>query len=535
MGRGGYNSLILIRRALVFAVLFGCTAAAQQQRPPEALTVVVMPFENESRAPGLEWIGEAFPEVLGQRLASTSIFVISRDDRLYAFDRLGIPANLRPSRSTLYRIAEEMDADFAILGHFQYDGQTFSGSAQALDLKRLHLLPEVRESGPLPNLLDLQNALAWDLMTQLQPRSAGSRTTFLAQSPAVRLDAFENYSRGIIAQTRPEKIQRFREAVRLNPSYAAAILQLGRTYYAGRDYENAALWLDRVPRTDAAAREAGFYQGMSYYYLGQFDKAETAFSFVASRLPLTEIYNNLGVVAARRRHNAVDYFQKAADADPGDADYRFNLALALVRAGDSAGAMRQLREALSLRPSDSEARSLLDLWTGAGRASAANLPLERVKRNYDEASFRQLAFEIESATEMKLAQADPATHARVHVDQGRQMLAEGFKAEAEKLFREAVVLDPANAAAHAGLAETLEAGADAAAARAEAMTAIQLQPSATAYLVLARLDLRDNKVQAASDNADHALALEPANSAALALKREIAVRLPGGAAQEPRP
>ena len=120
----------------------GVVAAAQIQ---EAQTLVVMPFENESHAPGLEWIGEAFPEVIGQRLASSSLFVISRDDRLYSFDRVGIPANIRPSKVTLYEIAQEMDADFAVLGRFTYDGQSFTGAAQLLDVKQLRLLPEVRE------------------------------------------------------------------------------------------------------------------------------------------------------------------------------------------------------------------------------------------------------------------------------------------------------------------------------------------------------------------------------------------------------
>ncbi len=187
-----------------------------------------------------------------------------------------------------------------------------------------------------------------------------------------------------------------------------------------------------------------------------------------------------------------------------------------------------MREELALRPNDSEARALLDQIGGhAQNASAA--PLERIKRNYDEASFRQLAFEIENAMESKLAQTDPASHARVHIDQGRQLLAEGFKAEAEKLFREAITLDPANAAGHAGLAESLEDGPEAASARAEANTANRLQPSAQAFLVLARLDLRDNKAEDAAQHVEQALALEPANAAAQALKREIAAKVTGAA------
>src|SRR5207237_7001691 len=69
-------------------------------------TLVVLPFENRSQAPGLEWIGEAFPEVMSQRLGSPNLFAVTRESRDYAFDRLGIPSTTRLSRATLYRIAE---------------------------------------------------------------------------------------------------------------------------------------------------------------------------------------------------------------------------------------------------------------------------------------------------------------------------------------------------------------------------------------------------------------------------------------------
>src|SRR4029077_3877778 len=111
--------------------------------------------------------------------------------------------------------------------------------------------------------------------------------------------------------------------------------------------------------------------------------------------------------------------------------------------------------------------------------------------------------EIQNATEMRMTQTDPVTHARFHVDRGRQMLSEGFAAEAEKQFREAVLLDPVNIAAHVGLANSLETS-DAKTARAEAMTALHLHPSADIYLTIVLLDLRANNVQAAAEDLDHA-------------------------------
>ena len=538
-----YNQATLQRFALfamgLMALVFLCAAsvARAQNAAGGTETVVVLPFENGSKAPGLEWIGEAFPEVVGRRLAaSTSLFVVPRNDRVYALDRLGIPANARPSLATLLRLGEEMDADFLVLGRYAYDGQTFTATAQLLDMKKLHLSPEVKEAGPLPKLLDLQLALTWDMMRVMNPGELSSRNAFVAAGPSVRLDALEKYIRGVIASDRAERLRNLREAVRLNPSYPPAVLLLARTYYDARDYANAASWFARVPAGDPAAREAQFYLGMSQFYTGDFVHAQAAFDFVATRLPLTEVYNNLGVVAGRRGlKTAAEYFQRAVQADPSDPDYHFNLAVALARSGDAAAAAKHLRQGLELRPADAEAKTFLDQLSSGTSAAATpapgtagksmKLPLERIKSNYDEASFRQLALEIENLNETRLAKTDTHTHASFHVQHGRQMLAENFLTVAEKEFREAAVLDPANAVAHAGLARVLELTNDAVGARAEARSSVRLTPNADAFLVLARLDLRDNKTDAAAESVDKALQLEPANAEAQALKSAIAAKL----------
>ena len=120
-------------------LLAGTLAAGQTL--PGTQTLMVMPFENQSSAPGLEWIGESFPEVLSQRMASPQLYVISRDDRDYAFDHSGVPSTVLPSRATIYRVAEQMDADYVVLGSYTFDGKTFSAKAQLLDMKKLHLYP----------------------------------------------------------------------------------------------------------------------------------------------------------------------------------------------------------------------------------------------------------------------------------------------------------------------------------------------------------------------------------------------------------
>ncbi len=200
----------------------------------------------------------------------------------------------------------------------------------------------------------------------------------------------------------------------------------------------------------------------------------------------------------------------------------------LYRNGDRAGAARQLRESLTLRPNDPEAKSLLSAIDGhpnhRGRTGKCEIPIERLRTDYDENSFRQLAIKIAAAEEARLSRSDAATHAQFHVDHGHQLLAQGFLTEAEREFREALALNSSNADAHAGLADALEAG-NPAAARSEAEAALRLRPFAEPFLVLARLDLRDNKAEAAGQEVDQALRLEPDNPAALALKNAVAAKL----------
>jgi Tfp pilus assembly protein PilF len=151
--------------------------------------------------------------------------------------------------------------------------------------------------------------------------------------------------------------------------------------------------------------------------------------------------------------------------------------------------------------------------------------LQRVSRNYDETSYRQLALEIERAGENRLAKGDSGQHAAFHVDRGRQLLSQGFNADAAKAFEEAIMLDPASASAHAGLAEADAATGKDKEAIAEANAALRLQPIANAYLILARQNLKDDKLSAASEEVDRALELDPRNRDAQELKRTIDEKL----------
>jgi len=526
-----YNLSNLIKPAVInFFALLLCIAgvplrlaAQEQQHSRQSQILLVMPFENASTVPGIDWIGEAFPEVLGQRLDGGQLYIINRSDRLAAFDQMGIPASAKPSRATVYEIAQELDADYVVLGNYRFDGQKFTAHARVMNTDRLRLSPELTESGTLYDLIRIQTALAWDVLHELKVPGIAGKAEFVSQFGPMRLDALENYVRGVLAANPEEQIRRFQEVLRLEPANTLALLHLGKAYYETKNYEQAINWLEKIPKGDDKRNEGLFYLGLSAFYANRMDTAAAAFNELSVRLPLTEIFNNLGVVEARRGDkSARGYFEKSVETDPNDPDYHFNLAIELYREGDTQGAAGELRSALTLH-SDPEAKGFLD-EIASGTAPVPRVPLERIKSNYDESSFRQLSLEIENAEEAHLAKTDPAHHAAFHAQRGQELLNEGLIRQAERQFREAISLDPSNAAAHTGLARVLQAGKDAAGARDEAQTALRLKPSPQAYLVLARLDLAQDRTADAEKNVEQALALDPANAAAIQFKHDLTAR-----------
>ena len=533
-----YNQIVVKHAAVfVFLVSLLVRPSLQAQDSPASgrslagRTMVVIPFENDSPTPGLEWLGESFPETFHEQLNSPVLYVTSRDEQLRAYDRQGIPAGVHASRASLYRLAEQMDVDYAVLGSYKYDGARLTASAQLLDMRAQKLSPASTESGPLADLGNLQSALAWDLLRQIRNDFPVPKDKYIASIAPARLDAVENYVRGTLATTAEDKVQRYREAVRLNPAYAQASLELGKTYYAQHAYELAIAALGQVPHSSAVAREASFYLGLAAYSHGDFAKSQSAFEFVAARLPLAEVYNDLGVVAARRgQKKAADYFERAIQNDPSDPDYHFNMGVTLAQAGDRAGAARELHTALDHRPDDAEAKMLLDsLTTPAGSvvpsSATSKAPVERIKRNYEEDAFRQMTTQMGSWAEERFARSDPRAHARFHVELGKELMAHGFTTEAEAEFRHAAAVDPSSSAPLTALAEDYDARGEAGEARSQAEAALRLRESAEAYLILARLDLRENRMEAAAQNINRALQLEPGNSAGQDLKRTLAAKL----------
>ncbi len=504
--------------------------------PAGAQAILILPFENHSRSSALDWVGESAAEGLAARwrlpprplVAGDMRYVIRREERIAAFDQLGLPPAISLSHATVIKIGELTGADLLVFGSFEGNAEHLTLSARVLELRDPRLQPPCQESGRMADLLAIQDHLAMDLAASA--RLSESIGIGGAGVGTVSLEAWELYIRGLTAGPSPEQFKYFREAMRLDPGFLAAAFQLGRISFQNRDYSDAVQWLEKLGPGNPNYLEASFLTGIAEYHLRQWEKAEAAFFAVTATLPLNEAFNNLGIVQLRERKRAaaLENLQKALEGDPNDADYAYNLACYYLHAGDYAQAARRLREVLAKKPGDGEVKALL----ANALQDTPSDPPERLKYNFEEPNFRQLRMTLARMAEEKdgvtgeVSSGAPSP-AALHLSQGRELAEQQQDAAAAREFNEVLKLDPSSVRAYLELARLHVRAGRAAAAEESARHAAELdrdKKDPEPFLLLARIYQDQGKADQARSAVQQALERDPDNAAARELDRQIKVK-----------
>jgi protein O-mannosyl-transferase len=248
---------------------------------------------------------------------------------------------------------------------------------------------------------------------------------------------------------------------------------------------------------------------LTWRQCGMYGDLDTLYQTTIDRNPNCWMaYNNLGVHVAKDQLDdaaAMALYRRALELKPTFADAHYNLANALVRAGDRPEAIREFNEALQLRPAFADAENNLgNLLKSMGEAQEAVDHLTRaVDLAPEDAEIQSnLGAALAAAGEnvqavdhferaVRLAPDDAGFHRRL----ARALVAANRPTErAIEEGRVAVRLDPESAESHHTLGVALAQGEQATEAAHEFEETIRLQPNrveaygnlAKAYAVLHR-------------------------------------------------
>ena len=572
---------------LVAALLVSLTGAAvppaQQPASPAPAPAaaansqkiyVVLPFANAGAPSKLDWLGEGLEELTIERLTAAGEQVYSHAGRAAELERYGLPSGSTFSRATMLRLAEDLDADYVIYGKYAAKGTTLTVEMRVLRMDPLALRPPIQESGRLESLMELHTHLLWRTLSSGNGHYALSLADFTKRQRPLRMDAFEQYARGLQSSDPEARLAQLHEAVRLEPEWLDPIFALGEAYFSKKDYNAALAWFFKIPKTYDRYAEALFFSGVCRLELNHADLAEQDFhtlqdtlkNTTANGADLPEVLNDLAISQARQGKQAAAQasLRRAAELAPGEDDYSFNLGLLALQSDDAGAAADYFREAAEREPDSAEDRALLILSLDkAGKSAEADqereaakeafgpngLPVIQLsnpsdKKNETLARLTRIKTELDvselraepagapmDAASAAVANDTPATRVR----RGRQELATGHWDAAEKEFRAVLAAEPSNAAAHRGLGEIARRRGKLEDAVKEFQASLATRDSAEVRTMLAKIYLDQKKPELARAEAAKALKLAPNYAEAKQLLEHLqnskpAEKRPGGGA-----
>lgn len=158
-----------------------------------------------------------------------------------------------------------------------------------------------------------------------------------------------------------EAFLHYQQALRINPRYAFAFTSYGVALANAGRAADAVEQHRHALAIDPELMEAHVNLGSALDDLGRLDEAMQEYEAAIRLRPSPEAYNDMGALLMKlsRVSEAVTMFRRAVALRPDLGTVRENLGLALLAAGDRAGAAAELTAALRLDPSLARSRETL--------------------------------------------------------------------------------------------------------------------------------------------------------------------------------
>jgi tetratricopeptide (TPR) repeat protein len=417
--------------ALLLSSMFPASRVFAQA--PAGDVVMVLPFENTSIRPEYNWVGESFADSLTDLLNKPGLIVVSGDERALAYQRVGLPETMIPSRATSIKLAREAKATMIVLGTYtvtpppEADQKTAKAkrekdkssaeayvqvTARVIKVNEGRTLGEVLDGswatrqfdfgGALTTLQSIQGHLAYHILYQRDRALPFSLNQIVQEATKIPPQAFEAYVKAKQLNDRDEKrVNYLKNALRLYADEnggavdSQAAFELGRYYMLDGKWKEASEYFIKLQKKEPHYTEAAFYAGLAYAKLGDFGHALASYVPLASEMKLIGVYNNAGAVAVQAARDekrdperqrllaqGTTFLEQAARSSSEDSMVRFNYAYALFLAGKYAEAAEQLRPVITSDPRDGQAYFIFaKCLEKIGKGEAAEAADNQARRN----------------------------------------------------------------------------------------------------------------------------------------------------------
>ena len=368
-----------LRTVLFVILIFSLSTIVAADKPK----IIVFPFEEPLKKGGtLHWLSEGVAMSVSDQLDTGDLNVMDRSERLRLVEDLDLPPSAQLSRGSMIRVAQNAGADLLVMGTISGREQNLKISVRVLDVKALKMGGEMVANGPVAALPQMENELAWLILSNNGLATAHSKENFQRRMRKVPNAAYAYYVQSFEASSEEERLHLLLKAVEVYRDFPEAQFRIGGLYFHTGNCGMAIPHL-ALGRGDKGVQvEGDFMRGTCYV---QVDQPSLAIQTLWNLLQISrsfEVLNNLGVAYLRKGDTALalNSLLDARNLANTEATVLLNLSLIRHLQGNDAAARSILEDAVKLHPKNGMLQFLMGIVLKAqGDSERSSAAIARAK------------------------------------------------------------------------------------------------------------------------------------------------------------
>lgn len=358
-----FHARWLMAVLLVIAVVAAIVFAVPRLSHPAIHSIAVLPFENGSSDPELDYLSEGMTEGLINSLSRVASLRVVARTTVFRY---------RGTKLAPQKIAQQLDADAIVAGRLLVRNNVITVQSDLIDARDGRQLWGERTTTPMSDVMNLQQELAQRITKQLHVQLGGPQ-------PATSDDAaYRLYLKGRFFWNKRNEdgyqkaIAYYNEAIKRDPQFALAYSGLADCYVLSYTLPEA----ETMRRAKAAAQKAIAIDDslaephtslghVLHYFDWDWPGSEREFRRALELNPnyvLAHHWYGRHLVQTGHQTEGIAEIKRALDLDPLSLIVNTDLGYAYYLAGRNDQAIAQLKRALDLDPSFLPAHIYL-AWT----------------------------------------------------------------------------------------------------------------------------------------------------------------------------
>jgi eukaryotic-like serine/threonine-protein kinase len=332
LAAAGIAGAVVIGAAVAWWALHRSTAPAPQSGPK---SVAVFPLQNIASDKDANFLTFALSDEISTTLSHSPTLAI----RPFAATRKYAGRDYDPQAA-----GKELGVTDVVTGHFLREGDQLQVTLEAVDVASNRVVWQDTVTGPMKNLIGLQQQISAHVEQGLLPLLGASSAAMMSGSHPQNAQAYDLYLHSLAIAHDPgpnqQAITMLEQSVKLDPSYAPAWSGLARRNYYEEHYDAAEAEDER-----ALALDPNLVDAASQLIVLRTEKGDL--------------------------NGAYDEAQDLARRRPDSADAQFTLGYVYRYAGLLDDAARQCEKAYALDPKDYDLRSCAVTYLELGQYGRA--------------------------------------------------------------------------------------------------------------------------------------------------------------------